>query len=149
MGFDGLGGIEFEILNAEELVPRKGSFENTKCDGRNLFGCEMGSDEIVQDPVGIQASLQSRLVFGIGIGFAPITGHASSECAVESFQMIGMNVLVLYILLGVRMFGFGRLILGPFASSFVDLRALAIHSDLHARLKRFLGRPTLPVCSTV
>ena len=68
--------------------------------------------------------MQSRLVFGIGVGLAPIAGHASSECAVEGLQMIGMNVLVLYILLGVRMFGFGCLIFGPFASSFVGLRAL-------------------------
>jgi hypothetical protein len=93
--------------------------------------------------------LEGGLVLGIGVGLAPITGHASSECTVESLQMIGMNVLVLYILLGVRMFGFGCLILGPFASSFVGLRALVLQSDFHARLKRFFGRPTLPVCSTV
>lgn len=141
--------VKSPIVNAEEFLPRKRLFENTKCEGRNLFGCEMGSDEIVQDPVGIQASLQSRLVFGIGVGLAPITGHASSECTVEGLQMIGMNVCVFDILFCVRMFRFGCLILGSFASSFVGLRALVLQSDFHARLKRFLGRPTLPVCSTV
>ena len=65
------------------------------------------------------------MVLGIGVGLASITGHASSECAVEGLQMMGMNVCVFDLLFCVWMFGFGGLILGPFASPFVGLRALA------------------------
>ena len=74
-----------EILNAKELRPVEGVVKDTDGDGWDLLGGKMEADEIVQDPIGIQAGLEGRLGFGIGVGFAPITSQAAAERTIEGF----------------------------------------------------------------
>ena len=62
--------------------------------------------------------------------------------------MIGMNIFVVDILFGVRMFWLGSLEFGSFRASFVGLTAFVLDPHFYARLKRFLGRPTWPVRMT-
>ena len=69
-------------------------FQYTHGEGWDLLGGEMGSDEIMQDPIGIQAGLEGRLRFSIGVRLAAITSQPTAEGTVEGFQVIGMNVLV-------------------------------------------------------
>jgi hypothetical protein len=129
-------------LDAKELSPVERVFEHADGDGWDLLGGEMRADEIVQDPIGIQAGLEGRLGFGIGVGFAPITSQASAERTVEGFQVIGMNLLVVYVLVGCGMFRFWGLILGRFASALVRLAAFVLAPDFEAGKERFFGRPT-------
>jgi hypothetical protein len=60
------------------------------------------------------------LLFGIGVGLTPIAGHPPPQSAVESLQMIGVNVFGVNVLVGLRMFWFGRLILGTFTAALVS-----------------------------
>jgi hypothetical protein len=62
--------------------------------------------------------------------------------------MIGVNILGFNVLIGIRVFWEWSLIFGPFATSFVSLRAFVLEPDFQARLKCFLGRPTWPLLST-
>jgi hypothetical protein len=131
-----------EILNAKELRPSQGLVKDTNGNGWDLLGGEMGADEIVQDPVGIQASLESGLGFGIGVGFAAITSQLAAERTGEGFPMIGLNVMVIYVLLGCGMLGFWRLILGRLAAALVGLAAFVLAPYFETGSERFFGRPT-------
>jgi hypothetical protein len=82
------------------------------------------------------------LLFSIGVGSATITSHSAAQGTIEAFQVIGMNILVVDILFGVRMFRFGSLIFRTFWSPFVSLATLVLEPYFYARLERFLGRPT-------
>jgi hypothetical protein len=53
----GLGKPRANVLNSKDILPRKGVIQNTKLDGWDLFGREMGPNKVVDDPVSIQASL--------------------------------------------------------------------------------------------
>ena len=124
-------------------------FQDPNGEGWDLFGSEMRTDEIVQDPIDIQTRLEGRLGFGIGVGLAAITSQSAAEGRVESFQMIGMNVLVVYVLVGCRMFGFWGLILGRFAAALVRLVPFVFAPYFETGAERFFGRPTWPVLTTV
>jgi hypothetical protein len=49
----------------------------------------MNPDKIMDDPIDIQTLLEPFLVFGVGIGFPPIGGTASSQGGIKGFQVIG------------------------------------------------------------
>jgi hypothetical protein len=64
-----------------------------------------------------QLCAETRL---LGVGLASIAGHPPPQSTVESFQMIGVNVFGVNVLVGIRMFWLGCLILGTFRASLVS-----------------------------
>ena len=99
-------------MNAKKLLPRKGVIEDAEGDGGDEFGGEMRSNEVIDDPISIEPQLQSGLIFGVGVGLAPITGQPTTEGTVKSFEMVGMNVLIVQGLIGFRMLRVGAWYLG-------------------------------------
>ena len=67
---------------------------------------------------------------------------------VESFQVIGVNILVQKGLWGLGVFPEGSLIRGTLASPLMLLRPLVLDPDFHPFLSVFGGRPILPVWIT-
>ena len=56
--------------------------------------------------------------------------------------MVGVDVFVSNILLGVGMLWLGGLIFGSFSAPFVGLRAFILEPHFQAGFECFLGRPT-------
>jgi len=52
----------------------------------------MPTDEVVEDPVDVQPSLQGVRCLGIGIGEAPIATQTPAQGAIEGFHVIGVNL---------------------------------------------------------
>ena len=84
-------------------------------------------------------------MLGGGVGASAITSQKSPERTVESFQMIGVNVL--------RWKGLGRLrgflerclILGTLGSSLMGLGPFVLDAYFHPFFRGVGGRPPLPV----
>ncbi len=55
--------------NHEKLIPSKCSIKDSQGDGRHFFDGEMRSHEIMHNPINIQRSLKSFLIFCVGVGF--------------------------------------------------------------------------------
>ncbi len=94
-------------------------------------------------PVKIQCPLESILIFGIGVGFPAECRAATPKRAVESLQMIGMNVPVIDILYSFGMLRNWCLILGTLPSSLMCLGALVLDPHPHSLPEGLCSRSPL------
>lgn len=55
----------------EKFIPSKFLIEDSQGNGGHFFGSEVSSHEVVHDPMDIQCSLKSLLIFCVSVGFPP------------------------------------------------------------------------------
>ena len=77
----------------------------------------MDPDKVMEDPVDIEALLETLFLFGIGIGFSAIGCTPSAQGSIKSLQMIGVNLGVLNCRRGVRMLPARGLVFRPLAAA--------------------------------
>ena len=86
--------------------------------------------------------MQSDFLFGIGIGFASISGMPPASSGMKRLDRLGVDILIGEVLGGRGMLGMRGFILGPFTAAFVTLRAFILESDFDASAKDFRGSPS-------
>ena len=84
-------------------------------------------------------------MLGIGVGAWSVASEEASDCTVEGFEVIGVNVLVEQVLCGLGVFPDGSLILRTLASLLMLLCAFVLDADFHPFFNALGGRPTFPV----
>jgi hypothetical protein len=99
----------------------------------------MNPDKVMDDPIDIQTLLEPFLVFGVGIGFPPIGGTASSQGGIKGFQVIGMDLGVIQRLECLGMFPIRGLVFRPLSSPPMSLGALVFEAYSNAFGQGFGG----------
>ena len=77
----------------------------------------MNPDKVMEDPVDIEALLETLFLFGIGIGFSAIGCTPSAQGGIKSLQMIGMDLGILNRRRGLRMLPARGLVFRPLAAA--------------------------------
>jgi hypothetical protein len=76
----------------------------------------MNPGKVMEDPVDIEALLETLFLFGVGSGFSAIGRTPPAQGGIEGFQMMGMDRSVLNRRRGLRMLPARGLIVWPLAA---------------------------------
>jgi len=112
----------------------------------------MTADKIMNNPVHVEGSLKSADRLRIGVGPASVCGIAASQRAVESFHMIGVNILIPDILHCLRMFRARSLIfrtLRPYFYGPANPCFSLSPSRLCGAFSSFLSVISVPLCGII
>ena len=82
-----------------------------------MLGDEMDPGKVMEDPVDIEALLETLFLFGVGVGFSAIGRTASAQGGIKGLQMIGVNLGVLNRRRGLGMLPARGLIVWPLATA--------------------------------
>ena len=100
--------------------------KDAKSDSRGSAEGKMNVNKIMPKPMQIKTALESRGDFGIHIGSTSVAGKMAAKGTVKSFKMIGMNLTVINLSVGVRMLTPRGLILGSFGTKLMGLVAFIL-----------------------